>query len=138
MSEFVDRYELDVELNSDKDFRLNADGFFVKLVPNRGLRPSSSELIRGMYITRDYMKFLLGPNGPKGKFGGSLIDFNSARRSLSNSEFVQVVSNGWVGMRKLHVKALKDIIHHYYETGRAILVAYESEVNSNHLNLFTL
>jgi hypothetical protein len=125
MDEFIARYGPDGELDSHKDFRLNSDGFFIKLIPNRGLRPATGELIRGMYITREYMKFLLGPKGPKGKGGGSLIDLHNAPRALANSEFIQVVSNGWVGMRKLHVKALKDLIRQYYETGRAILLAYE-------------
>lgn len=129
MDEFIARYSLDGELDSHKDFRLNSDGFFIKLIPNRGLRPANGELIRGMYITREYMRFLLGPKGPKGKLGGSLIDLHSAPRSLANSEFIQVVSNGWVGMRKLHMKAVKDLIRQYYETGRAILVAHESDLN---------
>ena len=136
MDRFVGHYGPDGELDSHKDFRLNADGFFIKLIPNRGLRPSTGELIRGMYITREYMKFLLGPRGPKGKRGGSLIDLNAAPRSLSNSEFVQVVSNGWVGMRKLHVQALKHLIREYYETGRAILLAHETEKTSKQQSLF--
>ena len=129
MDDFIKRYGLDCELESHKDFRLSADGFFVKLVPNRGLRPASGELIKGMYITRDYMKFLLGPKGPKGKRGGSVIGFDNAPRYLANSDFIQVVSCGWVGMRRLHVDALKDLIKRHYESERALLLAYERDSN---------
>src|SRR6185369_10203176 len=125
MDEFVEKYHLSVELESDQEFRLNADGFFVKLVPNRGLRPASGELIKGMYLTREYLKYLLGPYGPKGDKGGQAIHFDNALRYLTNTEFVQAVNRGWIGMRRLHTKALKDLIRQYYETGRAVLVAVE-------------
>ena len=125
MDEFVEKYHLSQELQSDQEFRLNADGFFVKLVPNRGLRPASGELIKGMYLTREYLKYLLGPFGPKGDKGGPVIHFDNAQRYLTNTEFVQSVNRGWIGMRRLHSRALKDLIRQYYETGRGVLVAVE-------------
>ncbi len=125
MDEFVEKYHLSVELESDQEFRLNADGFFVKLVPNRGLRPASGELIKGMYLTREYLKYLLGPFGPKGDKGGAVIHFDNAQRYLTNTEFMQSVNRGWIGMRRLHARALKDLIRQYYETGRGVLVAVE-------------
>jgi hypothetical protein len=126
MDRFVAKYHLDSDIESDQEFRLNSDGFFVKLVPNYGLRPASGDLIKGMYLTREYLRFLLGPNGPKGSRGGRLIHFDNAPRYLTNTDFTQVVNRGWIGMRRLHTDALRDLINRYYETGRAILLAYET------------
>lgn len=125
MDEFVLKYELTHDLVSDEEYRLNQDGFFVKLVPNYGLKPASGELIKGMYLTREYVRYLLGRYGPTGERGGRIIHFDNASRYLTNTEFTQAVNRGWVGLRRLHTKALKDLIRQYYETGRAILLAYE-------------
>ena len=38
---------------------------------------------------------------------------------------MQAVNRGWIGMRRLHTNALKDLIRQYYETGRSVLVAVE-------------
>jgi hypothetical protein len=125
MDKFVEKYGLNSEMETHSDFRLNTDGFLVKLVPNRGLRPATGELIKGMYLTREYVKFLLGRNGPRGDRNGRLIDFDNAPQYLSNTDFTQNINRGWLGMRRLQTGALKDLIKLYYETGRAVLVAYE-------------
>jgi hypothetical protein len=125
MDHFIDKYRLDTEIESHKEFRLNADGFFIKLVPDVGLRAGSGDLVKGMYLTREYLKFLLGPNGPRGEKGGILIDFRNSPRYLTTSEFTRAINRGWLGMQRLHTKALKALIRQYYETGEAILLAYE-------------
>jgi hypothetical protein len=125
MDHFIDKYRLDTEIESHKEFRLNADGFFIKLVPDVGLRAGSGDLVKGMYLTREYLKFLLGPNGPRGEKGGIVIDYRNSPRYLTTSEFTRAINRGWLGMQRLHTKALKDLIRHYYETGEAVLLAYE-------------
>lgn len=98
----------------------------LKLVPSNGLKPASGELIKGMYIPREYMHFLLGPNGPKGPQLGAQITFNGAPRYLTNSQFSASVHEGWVGTRGVQTQALGAMIQQFYESGRAMLVAYET------------
>lgn len=98
----------------------------VKFVPSTGLMPASGELIKGMYIPREYLHFLLGNNGPKGPMGGSQITFENAPRYLTNSQFAESIHAGWIGTRGVQSKALGDILRQFYESGRAILFAYES------------
>lgn len=126
MDEFNKRCISSNEVKSHEDFRLNSDGFMIKLVPNYGLKPASGELIKGMYLARSYMKFLIGPKGPKGKKGGSIITFSNSPRYMTNTEFIQAVNRGWIGTRNVQTDTLKELIKQYYETGRAVLVACES------------
>ena len=74
-------------IRSHEDYRINDDGFLLKFVPASDLQPVSRELIKGMYVPREYMHFLLGPNGPKGPRGGPRITFDDVPRYLTNSEF---------------------------------------------------
>lgn len=127
MDKFYSRYgEGELPIN-DTEFRFNPDGFFFKLVPNKGLIAASGELSKGMYLSREYVHFLLGPNGPTGPKGGSVINFENASRYMSNSEFISNVRLGRLGSFGSVSQCISEIIRAYYETGMAVMVAKESE-----------
>jgi hypothetical protein len=111
-----------------EDYRLCSDGFLLKLVPNRGLQPASGELIKGMYLTKSYVDFLLGENGPKGERGGQLLTFKNSPRYLTNIEFAQMVNRGWIGTAGATSDILNKLIREFYETGRALMVAHEISI----------
>lgn len=132
MDDFYKSFQRKVAIQTNEEYRLNDDGFMMKLVPNKGLRPASGELIKGMYLPREYMHFLVGPTGPKGARGGSTITFEGAPRYLTNSQFALSVHEGWIGTRGEHSQAIKEMIKQYYESGRALLVAYETHDNTTY------
>jgi hypothetical protein len=109
-----------------EDYRLCTEGFLLKLVPNRGLQPASGELIKGMYLTKTYVDFLLSEHGPKGDRDGRLITFKNSPRYLTNVEFAQMVNRGWIGTAGTTSEAIGALIKEFYESGRALLVAYET------------
>lgn len=123
MDNFARIYYQENDILCHEEYRLCDDGFMLKFVPNKGLQPATSELIRGMYVTRKYMRFLISDNGPKGKRGGKVIDFENCPRYLTNSEFSNFVNKGWIGTRGIQSEALKNLIRQYYETGNAVLIA---------------
>lgn len=125
MEDFVLQYYHENDILCHEEYRLCDDGFMLKFVPNKGVQPATSELIKGMYVTRKYMRFLMSENGPKGKQGGKVIDFDNSPRYLTNTEFSNFVNRGWIGTRGIQSEALKIIIRQYFETGNAILVARE-------------
>lgn len=125
MDEFINKYGHIEEIDRHDQYRLNPDGFLFKLIPNKGLQPASEKLISGMYVTREYMKFLLSPNGPKGKNGGRLISFSNSPRYLTNTEFSNSVNRGWIGSNGAQSDVLVKLIQTFLETGRAVLVAVE-------------
>jgi len=125
MDNFVTTYYCTKKINKHEEYRLCDDGFMFKFVPNKGLKPASNELIKGMYVTRKYMHFLLSDNGPKGDKGGTVIKFNNSPRYLTNTEFSNFVNRGWIGTRGIQSNVLKDLIKQYYETNNAVLIAKE-------------
>lgn len=126
MDQFYNVTRSTVPIQSHEEYRLSDDGFMLKLVPSKGLKPASGELIKGMYIPREYMHFLLGPNGPKGPQSGAQITFSGAPRYLTNSQFAASIHTGWIGTRGVQTQALHSMIQQFYESGRAMLVAYET------------
>jgi len=80
MDAFHLKYKTSSSIASHAEYRINNDGFILKFVPNKGLKPASHELIKGMYIPREYMHFLLSSQGSKGKRGGKVIEFDNVHR----------------------------------------------------------
>lgn len=125
MVDFAQRYQNTYTLRDHEGYRLNRDGFFVKLVPNRGLRPASGELIEGMYLPRDYIQFLLCDDGPKGPRNGKIITFENSPRYLTNTEFSQFVERGWIGTSGSQSSELEDLIATFLTTGKSLVFARE-------------
>lgn len=125
MDEFYTNNRSSIEIKTHQEFRIKDDGFMFKLVPQKGLMPASGELIKGMYIPREYMKFLIGPNGPKGPKGGIKITFENSPRYLTNSDFAAFVNAGWIGTNGTQTDVVLKLIKQFYETGRALIVARE-------------
>ena len=125
MDAFSTTNRLTGSITTHEEFRLNDDGFMLKLVPQKGLRPASGELIKGMYVAREYMHFLLGPNGPTGLRGGQKITFDNAPRYMTNSQFTAFVNEGWIGTRGVQSSDIRAMLERFYETGRAVVVARE-------------
>jgi hypothetical protein len=125
MNKFQANYPIDSAITTHEQFRLSSDGFFLKLVPSKGLPAASGELIKGMYIAREYMNFLVGLEGPTGPRGGSVISYKGAPRYLTNSQFSELVSSGLLGSRSNQSSIIANLVRSYYETGRAVLVARE-------------
>ncbi|MFY9143119.1 hypothetical protein [Sulfuricurvum sp.] len=125
MNTFNARITSSNNIKSDKDMRLNNNGFMMKLTPNKGFEALGNELISGMYLTLDYANFLISPNGPKGKKGGRLISYDNAPRYLNNSDFIRLVNQGWIGTNTIQSNKIKDLIKEFYETNRAIIFARE-------------
>lgn len=127
MDTFRDVAKNTAPLASHEAHRLSDDGFMVKMVPNTGLMPASGELIKGMYLSREYMNFLISTAGPKGPRGGSQITFENAPRYLTNTEFSSLVHAGWIGTQGTGTSMIKSLIESFYTTGRALLIAHETK-----------
>jgi hypothetical protein len=125
MHEFARKY-IKSGIESHWDERLNADGFFIKFVPNEGFELGNGELIRGKYITREYAKFLISSIGPKGPRGGRLLSWDGIERHLSNTEFCALVRGAWVGTRGTSSAAIETLIRNWDRTGRCLYVAHEN------------
>lgn len=130
MNSFNKKFRRSAPISSNAQYRLNSDGFFLKLVPKATLRPATGELIKGMYLPLEYANFLVSDSGPKGPKKGSVITFKNAPRYLTNSQFSSGVNQGWLGSSGTQTEVLKMLIKQYYETGRAVVVAFENSATT--------
>lgn len=130
MDAFSATHRMTGPISTHEQFRLSDDGFMLKLVPQKGLRPATGELIKGMYVSREYMHFLLGPHGPVGSRGGSKITFDNAPRYMTNSQFTAFVNEGWIGTRGVQSAEIRAMLEGFYETGRAVVVAREKSARA--------
>lgn len=126
MDEFYEFTKVHTPYSRHEHFRLNDDGFFFKFVPNRGIQVATGELVKGMYCSREYVRFLLGPNGPKGPQDGVRISFKGAPRYLTNSQFSDHVYGGWLGSRAEQSKVIFEMVQSHLGTGRAVVFSKEA------------
>lgn len=126
MNNFNSKIALLNTINRDEDMRLNNNGFMFKLTPNKNFEPIGEELISGMYLTLDYTNFLMGSNGPKGKKGGKLISYQNSPRYLNNTDFMRLVSQGFIGTNNIQSTKIQELIKEFYETNRAVIFAKDN------------
>ena len=134
MNNFMSNYKNTKSIKNNEEYRLNDDGFIFKFVENRGIKIASSELIKGLYITREYMNFIESPDSIKGVRGGTIISIKNTPRYLTNSEFTMLMNGGFLGTREIQSDVLKDLIESYFRTGKAILLAIETDSKEEELD----
>jgi len=127
MNDFMSKYSSSNDIKKNEDYRLNDDGFIFKFVENKGIKMTSSELTKGLYITREYMNFIDSDKSRKGKNGGTIISRTMTPRYLTNSEFTMLMNGGFLGTRGIQSKVLKDLIKSFFRTGKAVLLAIETD-----------
>lgn len=110
-------------------FRLDGDGFFFKFCPSVVLDPFSPDLIKGIYLPRQYLESLLRSEVTDGRRGGKVISFENVRRHLTNTEFAWLVREGWLGTRGISTRAITDVIAKALDADRAVIHARSFEAS---------
>jgi hypothetical protein len=105
------------------EYRLHSGAFFFKLCGAVTLKPLSTDLITGMYLPLDYWLMLEQSPEMKGKKGGVAFSFESVNRYITNSDFISLMRNGWVGSRGKGTEILKDVIEASVTGSRSAIVA---------------
>jgi len=104
-------------------FRLDGAGFFFKFCPSVVLEPLSADLIKGIYLPRQYLETLLRSEVTDGMRGGKVITFENVRRHLTYTEFAWLVREGWLGTREISTRAITDVIAGALDAERAVIHA---------------
>lgn len=78
-------------------WRLSPDPFYVKLVEDRRARPTGERLAPGMYLPLGFFEILLENPKIRGPRGGRAIGWHNADRWLSNTKFIELMIDGWIG-----------------------------------------
>jgi hypothetical protein len=113
--------------NTAASFRLHTNPFFLKLCPRLTFNPDDKGLTQGMYLPLDYWKSLATDSTTRGLRGGRLITYENVGRKLTNSEFVTIVANAWVGTTVPQSVVLEKVIESVIQTGKTVTLAVKSE-----------
>ena len=112
-------------LKSVRDFRLSAAACWLKLCDPQPRLRDPSELIRGMYLAREHFEKLLETcRGPR---GGVRLSYENVSRYLSNTIFIELVRDGWIGSSGVGTQQVRELIRESIETRHAVLFGVQSD-----------
>jgi hypothetical protein len=103
------------------NYRLNFGACYFKLCESVTFDPTTTRLLPGMYLPLDYVAALVSTaRGPR---GGPAYGYSTVPRHLNNSQFVELVQDGWVGSSGDVSDALREFIEARVADGRSVLFA---------------
>jgi hypothetical protein len=106
-------------------FRLHDNPFFLKLCPRIIFNPDDKGAFKGMYIPLELWKCLASDPITEGPRGGRVLTYKNAGRWLSNSDFISLVGNAWIGTSVSQSTFLEQVIRAVIETGKTVTFAIE-------------
>lgn len=110
-----------------KDYRLNPDAFYFKFCQSTALEVLSSDLIKGMYLPKEYLENLLESRHTSGPREGKIIMHENMPRYINNTDFTRLVHEGWVGTKSTNSKQITEIIREALSADRAVVYARSSD-----------
>ncbi|MCC6238099.1 MAG: hypothetical protein IT299_11085 [Dehalococcoidia bacterium] len=105
------------------EYRLGNDAFFFKVYHNPVGGPPPSGLLRGMYFPLSYWKSLVESPRIRGPRGGARITYENAERHLTNTQFADLVGNGWLGSSAQDEKMLANVVNQALGARHSITLA---------------
>jgi hypothetical protein len=101
------------------DFRLLSTPCWLKLCNPSGRVGDASDLIKGMYFAREHFEELIRTfRGPR---GGTVITYENSTRHLSNTLFIELVQDGWIGSSGSASDQIRDLVRESISTGHSVL-----------------
>lgn len=126
LKRMLDLEALTAPTHSPSDYRLGPGFSFVKLARTTPVNPDGA-MVRGIYVPARLLTSLLDSGALAGPRGGQYIGYDNLGRWFSNTDFTQLVRNGWIGSAGLDVTRLRAWIRQRLRRGRSVLVANHRE-----------
>jgi hypothetical protein len=114
--------------NSPTSFRLNANPFFLKICPRMIFNPDDKGLFPGMYLPLELWRCLSTDAATEGPRGGRVLTYDNVGRKLTNTEFVTLVANAWVGTTVPQSEVLARVIEDVIQSGKTVTLAVKSQL----------
>lgn len=111
------------------DIRAFPTPTFFKLHESMVFEPGSTELVRGMYLSREHFELLLEKN--RGVKGGRRIGYRTVPRYMSNSVFASLLGDGWIGTRGAATDLVRDQILRSVAQDRGIVLGLTDQSLGN-------
>jgi hypothetical protein len=115
---------------SADSFRLHSNPFFLKLCPRIVFNPDDKRLFPGMYLPLELWKALAKSPATAGPLGGRVINYANVARRLTNTEFVTLAANAWVGTTVPQSRLLEQVIRGVIQTGKTVTLAVKTAVQA--------
>jgi hypothetical protein len=110
------------EPRSADEWRLSAEPFYFKLIEDNKLRPEGNRLVRGMYFPFDLFELTLADPRIRGTGQGKCIGWHNAPRYLTNSDFLSLLQNCFIGSAGVTTEDLSTVINQVLAAGRGAVV----------------
>ena len=110
--------------NSDVGaFRLSSGPFYVKLCEPKTKSALDAGMVSGMYVPLTLWRRLLKSDGVRGKRGAVRITRDNCLRRFNNTEFTNLLRQGWIGSAVGRSKRLSEIIEEVLGSGKMLVLA---------------
>jgi hypothetical protein len=108
---------------SIKNFRLNDEFFYFKLCPAKIQNLNTLKMMPGMYIPLSLWNILLIDDSTNGSKGGKIISYENNKRYITNSQFIDLVQNGWIGSHVESSEKITEIIQNSINSDNSLMLA---------------
>lgn len=104
-------------------WRLGRTCCFVKFCEPVLSEPLRGDLAPGMYLPIEYLDRLRASGAARGPRGGEVISYETARRWLNNTTFVDLVQHSWLGTDDVTSKQVGAVIRRALDAGDEVVLA---------------
>jgi hypothetical protein len=104
-------------------WRLSQEPFYVKLCEDDMERPEGGKLTKGMYFPLGLFEEILDSPKILGPRGGKGIGWHNAQRWLSNTGFVELLRDGWIGSVGDVTVQVTALVQNALEGDRGVILA---------------
>ena len=108
-----------------RGYRLSSNPFFMKFCKRVAFDPANPKLFRGMYIPLDLWHRLHRSGRLLGERGGNLVTYDNIGRWLSNSKFVDMLTDSWVGTSPIQTEAVDRLISSAFAFRRGVVLGIQ-------------
>lgn len=116
----IERLEEDYE--HPHGYRFSSNPFFIKFCKRVAFDPATTRLFDGMYIPLDLWHRLHRSKRLRGKLGGNLVTYENVGRWLSNTKFVQMLTDSWVGTSPIQAESIDRLISNAFALSRGVVL----------------
>ena len=106
-------------------YRFSSNPFFMKFCKRVAFDPATPKLFRGMYIPLDLWHRLHRSGRLRGKQGGNLVTYDNVGRWLTNTKFVDMLTDSWVGTSPIQTAAIDRLISSAFAFRRAVVLGVQ-------------
>jgi len=116
------------------DFRLDGHAGYLKLCsPIVKARQHDTRPTAGMYLPLALWDAILTTPEVRGPKGGVAVGYHNVDRYLRNTQFAELVRDGWIGTRTANTRELTELVVDALDGGRSVTAAAASGVDPSRI-----